>query len=97
MGYKPPKGVSPPHLDGKRTGRPKGTRNHAAVWADAVWGYKHRKDDAPPPTPAAAVWREFGQIFPDQLHDFLLVSGCLGRPRMRRRDIPDVLDLDVYY
>jgi hypothetical protein len=96
MGYKPPKGVSPPHLDGKRTGRPKGSRNHAAGWADAVWGYDHRDDDAPAPTHSAAVWREFGQIFPGELSDFLLVSGCMGQPRMRRRDIDEYLNRDLY-
>jgi hypothetical protein len=92
MGYIPPKGVAPPHLVGKRTGRPKGSRNHAAAWADAVWGYEHADDDVPAPTPGAAVWRAFGQLFHDQLHDFLDVSGHLGRPAMRHRDIPDYLN-----
>jgi hypothetical protein len=93
MGYRPPKGVAPAHLEGKRTGRPKGSRNNAAGWADAVWGYEHRDDDAPAPTPAAAVWRTFGQVFPDKLHRFLDVFGFMGRPRMRRSDIAEYLEL----
>ena len=28
MGYRPPKGVRPPQFEGKRTGRPKGSKNH---------------------------------------------------------------------
>ena len=31
MSYQPPKGVRPPQLEGKRTGRPKGSRNLAAA------------------------------------------------------------------
>jgi hypothetical protein len=31
MGYRPPKGVRPPQLEGKRCGRPKGSTNRPQV------------------------------------------------------------------
>jgi hypothetical protein len=31
MGYRPPKGVRPPQLEGKRCGRPKGSRNRSSL------------------------------------------------------------------
>ena len=78
MGYRPPKGVSPPHLDGKRTGRPKGSRNNAAAWADVVWGYEHADDDwGTPPNRNALLWWYFAHMFPDELEHFLDASGFL--------------------
>jgi hypothetical protein len=45
MAYRPPKGVRPPQLEGRRGGRPKGSRNLAPAWRDARWGYEHRRED----------------------------------------------------
>lgn len=76
MGYRPPKGVRPPQLEGKRTGRPKGSRNHARVWADVVWGYKHRYDDrADYPNESARLWWTFASHYPYELAAFLEAFG----------------------
>jgi hypothetical protein len=78
MGYRPPKGVRPPQLEGKRTGRPRGSRNQARVWADAQWGYEHRHEDyGHPPTRAAWLWWHFAHHYPDELADFLARYGRL--------------------
>jgi hypothetical protein len=78
--YRPPKGVSPPQLEGKRTGRPKGTRNHARVWSDLDWAYANLEHDrVDPPNPNAGYWWLFGKYFPDQFTAFV-ESG--GRPRV---------------
>jgi hypothetical protein len=67
MRYKPPRGVRPPQLEGRRSGRPKGIRNHAAVRADIDWAFEHRYDpQAIPPTPAARYWWRLAQSFPDE-------------------------------
>jgi hypothetical protein len=76
MGFRPPKGVSPPQLEGKRTGRPKGSRNYAREWADVLWGYEHCHDDrASPPTPAASLWWSFARRYPDEVEEWLTTSG----------------------
>jgi hypothetical protein len=78
MAFSPPKGIAPPQLAGRRTGRPKGSKNHARIWADALWGFQHRHDeDAVPPTPAAWLWWGFAQGFPGELEDFLVANGRL--------------------
>lgn len=67
MGYRPPRGVSPPWLEGKRTGRPKGTRNHAKVWADIEWAYKNRYSDSDSaPSISARFWWRLAATFPDE-------------------------------
>jgi hypothetical protein len=78
MGYRPPKGVRPPQLEGKRTGRPKGPENHARDWADVAWGYAHRHDaSGPPPTGAARLWWYFAYHDPGAVGDFLAAYGRL--------------------
>jgi hypothetical protein len=80
MGYRPPKGVRPPQLEGKRTGRPKGSRSFAPAWRDALWGYEHwEKGQGCPPRAAAALWWYFAQCFPDELEAFLQHHGKLPR------------------
>ena len=72
MGYRPPKGVRPAQLEGKRTGRPKGSKSYARFWQDAVWAYQHRYEGrASPPTPGARLWWWFAYHFPDELTEFL--------------------------
>jgi hypothetical protein len=72
MNYRPPKGVRPPQLEGKRTGRPKGSVSMASAWRDARWGYEHRHtDDADPPTAGAGLWWYFAVYHPDALEAFL--------------------------
>jgi hypothetical protein len=76
MGYRPPKGVRPPQLEGKRTGRPKGSRNYTSAWRDACWGYQHRNDFcAVPPTAEAHLWHTFASRFPDELGVWLEAKG----------------------
>ena len=76
MRYRPPKGVRPPQLEGKRTGRPKGARNWAKAWRDCVWGFKHADwREIAPPTPGAALWRAFAADNGGDLYDFLVEHG----------------------
>jgi hypothetical protein len=80
MAYHPPKGLRPPQLEGKRTGRPKGSKNLASAWRDVLWGFQHcDEDDAnpPPPTAGAALWWYFAHYFPEDLEEFLEVYGKL--------------------
>jgi hypothetical protein len=77
MGYRPPKGVRPPQLEGKRTGRPKGSKNFAGAWQDAVWGYEHSDNNVSPPNPSAGLWRSFARWFPCELQDWLIEHGKL--------------------
>ena len=76
MAYRPPKGVRPPQLEGKRAGRPKGSRNHAIVWADVEWACRKRYDEsAKPPTPAAGFWHRLAVTFSDEF-EFWVQRGC---------------------
>jgi hypothetical protein len=78
MAYRPPKGVRPPQLEGKRTGRPRGSKNLAAAWRDLLWGYEHRDEDrGKPPTAAAHLWWRFADYFPDEVEEFLQAWGVL--------------------
>lgn len=78
MSYRPPKGVRPPHLEGKRIGRPKGSRNWSKGWKDCMWGYLNAEDqDAVPPTAGAALWQAFAATYPWEVHDFLKAHGAI--------------------
>jgi hypothetical protein len=68
VGYRPPKGVKPPQLEGRRTGRPKGSRNLARAWRDCVWGFTFRDaDGVKPPNAAAEMFRRFARWYPDEV------------------------------
>src|SRR5262245_19829549 len=55
-----------------RSGRPRGARNRAAAWRDALWGYEHRAEDRGNPlTAGACLWWYFAHYFPDELEEFL--------------------------
>jgi hypothetical protein len=72
MAFRPPKGVSPPQLQGRRTGRPRGSKSHAALWRDILWAYEHRfHERAWPPTPAAHLWWLFAGMFPEEFEEWL--------------------------
>ena len=78
MGFRPPKGVRPPQLEGKRTGRPKGSITHARVWADILWGYAHRYEDRVcPPNPVALWWYRLAYRYPNEMREFLEAWGKL--------------------
>ncbi len=78
MGYRPPKGVRPPQLEGKRVGRPRGSRNHARVWDDILWAYRHRYEErALPPNPAAMWWYRLAYRYPNEFEEFLEAWGKL--------------------
>jgi hypothetical protein len=78
MAFRPPKGVRPPQLEGKRTGRPKGTRNYEKAWRNVLWGYRHRHvDETTPPTTEAGLWWRLAHIFPDEVGEFLREYGKL--------------------
>jgi hypothetical protein len=76
VGFRPPKGVPPPQLEGKRTGRPKGSKNHAREWADVLWGFAHCEEDrASPPTVAARLWWSLASRYPDEVEEWLQACG----------------------
>jgi|GEM_PF-6716753 len=78
MGFRPPKGIPPKQLEGKRTGRPKGSKNYARIWAPVLWGFEHRFEDrATPPTPAASLWWGFASRYPDDVEEWLTACGQL--------------------
>jgi hypothetical protein len=71
--------LRPPQLEGRRSGRLKGSRSFARAWRDARWGYQHRHDDrAAPPTAGAGLWRHFASWFPDEVGAWLEDQGMLG-------------------
>jgi len=81
MGYRPPRGVRPPQLEGNRTGRPKGSRNHAKVWADIEWAYEHRySDPASVPSVTARFWWRLAASFPDEFGFWFEHGGGLVDP-----------------
>ena len=76
MGYRPPKGVRPPQLEGKRTGRPKGVRNHPEIWRDILWAYEHRYEDSViPPSRSALWWYRLAYRYPDEFEEFVAAWG----------------------
>lgn len=78
MGWRPPKGVAPPHLEGRRTGRPRGSRNWSSAWKDCLWGYQHANDfDAVPPTAGAALWQAFAAVNYWEVHGWLEEHGVI--------------------
>jgi hypothetical protein len=78
MGYRPPKGVRPPQLENKRTGRRKNAEKWERAWEDCEWGYRHAHDpDAVPPTPGAALWQAFAKSYIWQVHDYLTLNGVI--------------------
>lgn len=78
MGHRPPKGVRPPQLEGKRTGRPKGSRNHAKLFADVLWAYRHRfANRVSAPNRNALVWWYFARRYPDEVWEWLDALGQL--------------------
>jgi len=76
--YRPPKGVPPPQLEGRRTGRPRGSKNFAKSWRAVLWAFEHRfEDTAVIPSGEAALWWYFAHYFPDELEQFLEEHGKL--------------------
>jgi hypothetical protein len=56
------------HLDGKRTGRPRGTKSTPAWARDAKWAFRHFNDpDAVPPSEFARCLRDQARQRPDLL------------------------------
>jgi hypothetical protein len=82
MSFSPPKGISPPQFEGKRYGRPKGSRNWSKAWKDCLWGFEHRNDpDAQPPTAGAALWQAFTRVHYWEVELWLQSHGILPRRR----------------
>ena len=78
MRFRPPKGIRPPQLEGKRTGRPKGSKNSAKAWSDCLWGFKNACCSfIPAPNASAALWREYATDKYDELEAFLIERGMI--------------------
>ena len=76
MAFSPPKGVRPPQLEGKRTGRPKGSKNVAKIWHAVLWAYKHCEDDeVRAPSKEALIWWYCASYDPDFFEDWLDAYG----------------------
>ena len=76
MGFRPPKGVRPPQLEGKRTGRPKGSRNYADAWRDALWAYEHCDDErVSAPTRFALLFWYLASRYPYEFQEWLEAHG----------------------
>lgn len=76
MSFRPPKGIRPPQLEGKRTGRPQGSKNHAKFWAPVLWGFAHRyHEQASPPSIEASLWWGIASRYPDEVEEWLEVCG----------------------
>ena len=76
MAYRPPAGLRPPQLEGKRTGRPKGSWNYAVVFKDILWGFEHRfHERAAPPNSNALWWWRMALMYPDEVEEFLVAWG----------------------
>ena len=76
MGYRPPKGVRPPQLEGKLTGRPRGSKNYEDAWEDVLWGWRHRNvERASPPNESARMWWSFARYYPHQVTEWLSGRG----------------------
>ena len=76
MGHRPPKGIRPPQLEGKRTGRPKGSETYAKAWAEARWAYHHCYDDrVRPPSRTALLFWYLASSYPDEYQEWLAAHG----------------------
>lgn len=74
----PPKGVRPPQLEGKRVGRPKGSKNWSCAKRDILWGYYNSNAGyVRPPSPGAALWRLFASAYPDEVEAWLEDQGWI--------------------
>ncbi len=62
-----PEAMGVEHLEGKRTGRPPGSRNRKKWQVETAWAHRHIGDDAPPPSPMAGLLRDLGREHPDRL------------------------------
>jgi hypothetical protein len=61
------------HLEGRRTGRPRGAKTTPRVKRDILWAYRHLDDpDAKPPSPGAKRWAEYARRQPDKFLDRVL-------------------------
>lgn len=54
------------HLDGRRTGRPRGTRSTPQWQRDMLWVARHLGTDTVPPSPGARLWSSFATAHPDR-------------------------------
>jgi hypothetical protein len=82
MGFRPPKGLDPPQLKGKRTGRPRGSRNHAQALADIQWAYDNLDEDPEEaPNSNALLWWRFANTFPDQFNLWVELGCRVLTPR----------------
>ena len=77
--YRPPKGVRPPQLEGKRTGPPKGSKNFARARQDCIWGYRHRNEKCEAPNQATHLWQDFAVCIPDEVREYLTGLGLFQR------------------
>jgi hypothetical protein len=67
-------------LEGKRTGRPKGSTNYARAWRDVLWAYEHRyEEQGYPPSAAAYLWWGLALWWPDELEEWLEMRGKIPK------------------
>ena len=72
----PPRGVRPPQLEGRRTGRPRGSKNRAPLVRAMQWGFEHRYDRlTPAPSEAARLAQNIARHFPEIVERWLAYPG----------------------
>ncbi len=70
MGYRPPKGVRPPQLEGKRTGRPRGSTNRPFMLLDMLRVCRRPADEDK--TPGQKMMRKWMDERPHEFFDTLM-------------------------
>ena len=67
------------HLQGKRTGRPRGAKSASPWRRDAIWAYRNLgRPDAQPPTALAGLLAALGREHPDRLAACLFLMEAPG-------------------
>ena len=71
------------HLQGKRSGRPRGTKSTSPVARDLRWVARNLGKDLEPPSPGAAFWAKMAHDEPDK---FVSAVAALEAANTRTRD-----------
>ena len=77
------------HLEGKRTGRPRGSKTSPPLDRDVRWAYRNLgTSDAVPPSPLAGALLTLGREYPDRFAACLAALASIDR-RERMATEPD--------
>src|SRR5262245_21007884 len=72
------------HLEGKRTGRPTGSKTTSSVRRDMMWAYQHLDDaDAKPPSAGARMWADLARSQPSSFLSCLVSLEAGTQPKAK--------------